>query len=68
MSTDRPTSVPHAARWLKRAVSISLLVVVLATLALPTPTFAARGHSNGSSLPGQFSRPLDGVGDSPIMP
>jgi len=39
-------------------------VVLLATLALPTPTFAARGHGNGSSLPGHFSRPLDGVGDT----
>ena len=67
MSNDRPTSVPHAARWAKRAISISLLVVLLGTLAVPVPAFA-RGHSSGSSLPTHFARPLDGVGDSPLVP
>ena len=68
MRTDRPTTVPHPARWAKRAVSIALLVVLLGSIAAPTPTFAAGGLTRPIASPAGLSRPLDGVGDSPIMP
>ena len=68
MRTDLATSVPHAVRWAKRALSTALLVIVLGALAAPaTPTFADGDLSNDFSQLG-LSLPLDGVGDSPVMP
>ena len=67
MRTDRPTTVPHPARWAKRALSIALLVVLFGSLATPATSLAA-GLTRPISSPAGLSRPLDGVGDSPIMP
>ncbi len=68
MRSDRPTFVPHASRWAKRALSVAFLALVLGTLAVPVPKRAPTGSGAPVKLPPGVSRPLDGVGDSPAMP
>lgn len=70
MTTDSSSApaVPQRVRLAKRAVSTALLVSVLATLAAPAASTLAYGFDTDSRVPLGLSRPLDGVGDSPVMP
>jgi len=49
-------------------VSFALLAIVLAGTAVPIPRSSAGGKAGHVTLPPGVSHPLDGVGDSPVMP
>ena len=57
--------VPRLMRRMKRAFLIVLAAVLLGTLAVPVVSFAD-GQADVGGL--YLDRPLDGVGDSPLVP
>jgi hypothetical protein len=58
-------SVPRLMRRSKRAILIALAALVLGTVAVPVASFAD-GQDDLAAL--HLDRPLDGVGDSPLVP
>jgi hypothetical protein len=58
-------SVPRLMRRSKRAILIALAALVLGIVAVPVASFAD-GQDDPAAL--HLDRPLDGVGDSPLVP
>jgi hypothetical protein len=52
----------------KRALAVALIGLLLGTLAAPATSSAATGQVHAQTGHGVVSRPLDGVGDSPVVP
>ncbi|HLZ26020.1 MAG TPA: hypothetical protein VKV73_01710 [Chloroflexota bacterium] len=50
----------------KRALAVALIGLLLGTLAAPATSSAATMHAHATAH--SVDRPLDGVGDSPLVP
>jgi len=65
MDSDRPATVQHLTLWAKRALTVLMLALILGGR-VPAPTH--HQPLPGVPLPPGTSGPMDGVGDSPVMP
>jgi hypothetical protein len=52
----------------KRALAVALIGLLLGTLAAPATSSAAGTSAHAPTGHAVVSRPLDGVGDSPVVP
>jgi hypothetical protein len=62
---DIRNTVAHLWRTTKRGLAVALIALVVATLAAPEASLASPQHP---TVVAHHNRPLDGVGDSPIVP